>query len=317
MIKVVVSFFFFTKKKESKGTMVLRVGTDCSGIDAPIQALMNLRIPFVHVFSNDTDVLCGETITANFHPKSLVVGPGADITKRDVSLMEPVDLYVCGFPCQPFSKLGARMGFEDPRGIVFFGCLTYIRHHRPRFVVLENVKTLLTIDESRTWNRIVSLLTELTDYHFSHSIMDTKDFGIPQSRRRLYIVGVRDDAPFEFPTPIDTTPPVENFLDDDESLNLNITHERRGSQFSNALALTPVLQERGSVFVDILQYRTPSRILKKGSLSLHAFFAQATCGAFQNGGGQLKENFFLCRGFQSTSKFQYHITSSENKSETQ
>ena len=106
--------------------MTLRVGTDCSGIDAPIQAMKNLQVPFDHVFSNDTDVLCGETIMANFNPKSVVVGPCADITTRDVSSMEPVDLYVCGFPCQPFSKLGARMGFEDPRGIVFFGCLAYI-----------------------------------------------------------------------------------------------------------------------------------------------------------------------------------------------
>ena len=247
--------------------MPLRVGTDCSGIDAPIQALINLKVPFVHVFSTDTDVLCGETIRANFCPQSLVVGPHADITTRDVGLMESVDLYVCGFPCQPFSKLGARMGFDDPRGVVFFGCLKYIRYHRPQFVVLENVKTLLTIDESRTWNRIISLLRDIPDYNFSHSVLDTKDFGVPQSRRRLYIVGVRGGS-FDFPTPLSTCPDVSDFLDDE--IDESIAYEPRGSQFENALSLTSTLEERGSVFVDILQYRTISRIPQRG-------FTVATC----------------------------------------
>lgn len=248
--------------------MTIRVGTDCSGIEAPIQALKNLGIPHDHVFSTDTNVLCGETIRANFSPRRLSIGPEADITLRNADDVEPVDLYVCGFPCQPFSKTGHRLGMDDPRGTVFYGCVAYIRAHRPKHYVLENVKTLMTIDEGRTWEHILSLLREVPGYHVSHKIMDTKDYGIPQSRRRVYIVGVRDEEEaFVFPDPIQTpSPRPEDFVQDDAPED----DEERGSQLQNALRLSPVLEERGSVFVDILQYRTPKRVPARG-------FPHATC----------------------------------------
>ena len=253
----------------------MRVGTDCSGIDAPIQALRNLGISHDHIFSTDRDPLCGETIRANFQPRCLTVGPEADITRRDPAHVESVDLYVCGFPCQPFSKLGGRLGFEDPRGTVFFGCLEYIRTHRPKHYVLENVKTLLTIDEGRTWNHILNLLNAVGGYQVSHQIMDTKDYGIPQSRRRLYIIGVRRDDPdeplFSFPPPLALgSSPLDYVVHDPTQLDRDIVDEARGSQRDTALSLTPLLTARGSVFVDILQYRSESRIPLRG-------FPHATC----------------------------------------
>ena len=87
---------------------ILRVGTDCSGIEAPIQALLQLKIPFRHVFSSDIDKYCIQSIKANYNPE-IIFGdkdgafPEGDITKRNIKDVPDIDLYVCGFPCQSFS----------------------------------------------------------------------------------------------------------------------------------------------------------------------------------------------------------------------
>lgn len=251
---------------------MLRVGTDCSGMEAPIQALVNLGILHTHKFSCDVDPLCGQTIGANFDPEMLLVGPACDIMRRDVAAVPSVDLYVCGFPCQPFSKLGGRRGFVDPRGSVFFGCLQYIRHHSPKYFVLENVKTLLTIDNGQTWRTIMSMLRAVPGYEVSHAVMNTKDYGIPQSRRRLYIVGMRDvERAFEFPPPIPLTCSPSDFVEEVEArVDQAVANEPRGSQRARALRLTPLLERRGATFVDVLQYRSGSRIPARG-------FPLATC----------------------------------------
>jgi len=100
---------------------MLRVGTDCSGIEAPIQALQQLKIPFRHIFSSEIDEYCIQSIKANYKPK-IIFGdkngkfPEGDIRKRNIKDVTDIDLYVCGFPCQPFSTAGIRQGLEDERG---------------------------------------------------------------------------------------------------------------------------------------------------------------------------------------------------------
>lgn len=111
----------------------LRVGTDCSGIEAPIMALTQLTVPFVHEFSSEIDKHCIASIRANYDPK-IIFG---DMTKRK---LKDIDLYVCGFPCQPFSDAGKRQGVKDPRGTIFWECLRVIRYKKPTFFILENVK---------------------------------------------------------------------------------------------------------------------------------------------------------------------------------
>jgi DNA (cytosine-5)-methyltransferase 1 len=177
---------------------ILRVGTDCSGIEAPIQALLQLNIPFEHIFSSEIDKYCIKSIKANYEPK-IIFGdkdgpfPEGNITKRNIKDVPDIDLYVCGFPCQPFSTAGERKGFEDKRGNVFFSCLEVIKIKQPKYFILENVKGLKSHDKGNTWNIIWNSILELENYGYiiKWKILNTKDYGIPQNRERIYIVGVK------------------------------------------------------------------------------------------------------------------------------
>lgn len=179
----------------------LRVGTDCSGIDAPIVALQQLKIPFSHEFSSEIDPHCISTIRANFTPK-IIFG---DITQRHLKDIPDIDLYVCGFPCQPFSLAGKREGVRDPRGTLFWECLRVIRSKKPMMFVLENVRGLLSIDGGETFKTMIDELKKLKNYNVYWKVLNTADYGIPQSRKRVFIVGIlkkRIKKEFEWPEPI-------------------------------------------------------------------------------------------------------------------
>lgn len=197
---------------------MLRIGTDCSGVDTPVLALRALGIPHRHVFSSETNPSCVRTILANTPPEILYGNPSSttpdgDVTTRDQSRTPPCDLYVCGFPCQPFSVSGSLKGTDDSRGTVFWACLSYIRTQRPRWFVLENVRNLVHFQRGTVFESILRALHDLPGYTTSHAVLNTKDFGVPQSRNRVYIVGVRDsEVPFVFPSPV-PMPPPEDFVD--------------------------------------------------------------------------------------------------------
>jgi DNA (cytosine-5)-methyltransferase 1 len=184
---------------------ILKVGTDCSGIESPIQALINTGVDFHHVFSSDIDKFVIKSIKANYTP-DIIFGdksgpfPEGDITKRDINDVPDIDLYVCGFPCQSFSQAGDRKGFNDERGNVFFSCVDVIRNKKPSYFILENVKGLLSHDKKRTFTRIMQELNSLEEYTVSWKVLNTRDYGIPQNRERVYIVGVKDSSTeFIFP----------------------------------------------------------------------------------------------------------------------
>lgn len=182
----------------------LRIGTDCSGIEAPIQALLQLKINFKHVFSSEIDKYCIKSIKANYDPE-IIFGdkegpfPEGDITKRNINDVPDIDLYVCGFPCQPFSIAGDRKGFADKRGNVFFSCLEVIEVKQPKYFILENVKGLLNHDKGNTWNVILKSLIILEKYGYTvkWKVLNTKDYGIPQNRERIFIIGSKKE--FEWP----------------------------------------------------------------------------------------------------------------------
>ncbi len=166
---------------------MLKVGTDCSGIEAPIQALKNLGIPFLHEFACDTDKFVRMSIEANYTPNHFY----EDITTRDNTTAPYVDVYVAGFPCQPFSMCGARRGIEDMRGTIVYHCIDYIKTQRPKYFVLENVIGILSIQNGEVFDSILTLLREIEGYSVEYIKLNTKDFGLPQNRQRVFIVGSR------------------------------------------------------------------------------------------------------------------------------
>ena len=201
---------------------ILRVGTDCSGIEAPIQALMQLNIPFKHVFCSDIDKFVIQSIKANYKPE-IIFGDkdglfkDGDITKRNIDDVPDIDLYIAGFPCQPFSSAGDRRGLNDPRGTVFYSCLKVIETKQPKYFILENVKGLMTHDKGNTWNIMCNLLKELERFGYivKWKILNTKDYGIPQNRERIYIVGCKDKN-FEWPEKKEMDD-LKNYVDEEDN----------------------------------------------------------------------------------------------------
>ena len=182
---------------------MLRVGTDCSGIDSPIMALKVLGVPHKHLFSCEKDRNARAAIQGNFAPEIMY----EDITTRDLAGVQEVDLYVCGFPCQSFSTLGKKGGLDASP--IFFYARDYIVSKRPAVFLLENVMGLLTHDKGATFGRIMSDLTSIGGYDVRYAVINSQDHGLPQSRQRLYILGTsseEDKENVEFPPP--TRPPV-------------------------------------------------------------------------------------------------------------
>ena len=191
---------------------MIKVGTDFSGIGAPEQALTNLGIDFESVFACEIDKYARKSFLAiHKQPKTFY----EDITKRDHSEVEQLDLYVAGFPCQAFSMAGQRKGFDDVRGTLFFNVADFIRINQPKCFVLENVKGLISHDDGKTFQTIISLLSDNggtvnkqmfipyfldgLGYHIYYKVMNTKHHGIPQNRERIFIVGFKDFRDFNFP----------------------------------------------------------------------------------------------------------------------
>jgi DNA (cytosine-5)-methyltransferase 1 len=204
---------------------VLRVGTDCSGIEAPIQALIQMSIPFKHVFSSEIDKYCIKSIKANYNPE-IIFGdkdgtfPEGDITKRNSEDIPDIDLYVCGFPCQPFSMAGERKGFKDKRGNVFFSCLEVIEKKQPKYFILENVKGLKSHDKGNTWKVIWDSVLELERFGYTvkWKILNTKDYGIPQNRERVFIVGCKGKD-FDWPEKKEMDD-LKNYIDEEDNRSI-------------------------------------------------------------------------------------------------
>lgn len=166
---------------------MLRVGTDCSGLEAPLIALDQLGVKYEHIFSSEVNASARRVITKLFRPNIMY----SDMTTRDNSIAPEVDLYVCGFPCQTFSLLGKKGGMK--RSPIFYYVRDYIREKRPKVFVLENVKNLLHFNGGKTFDMIISTLRE-SPYDVAFRMLDSQSFGVPQSRRRVYILGIRQDC---------------------------------------------------------------------------------------------------------------------------
>lgn len=152
-----------------------------------------IRLPFHElgyrcVFSSEWDKHAQQTYLANFGEM-----PFGDITKEGTKRHIPAhfDLLLAGFPCQAFSIMGKMKGFADTRGTLFFEVATILERHKPQAILLENVKQLTTHDHGRTFQTILRILQEL-GYHVKWKVLNALDFGLPQKRERVIMVGFRD-----------------------------------------------------------------------------------------------------------------------------
>ena len=195
----------------------IRVGTDCSGIEAPLQALQLLNIPYKHIFSCDNDPHVVKSIKANHNPKILY----DNIFERNVKELPLLDFYIAGFPCQTFSTLGKRAGFDDIRGTIFFECYNAIKNTKPKFFILENVKGLINHDKGKTFEIILDKLTKLKTYNIYWKLFNTKNYGVPQSRERIYIVGIdkKIDNGFTFPKSVILSITVKDIIESYETID--------------------------------------------------------------------------------------------------
>ena len=158
------------------------------------------------VFSSEWDEQAQKTYLANYGEV-----PFGDITKESTKAFIPdnFDVLCAGFPCQAFSLAGKRLGFEETRGTLFFDVAEILRRKRPKAFFLENVKGLLIHDKGKTIQTILKVLREDLDYYVPDpQIVNAMNFGVPQHRERVYIVGFRKDMgveEFTYPTPTDKT----------------------------------------------------------------------------------------------------------------
>jgi DNA (cytosine-5)-methyltransferase 1 len=148
------------------------------------------------VFSSDIDQWANETYFINFGEY-----PKGDITKIDSEEIPDHDILCAGFPCQPFSLAGRRLGFSDTRGTLFFEIERILKDKNPKAFLLENVRGLVNHDNGNTFKTIKTSLTDL-GYNVFHRVLNTKDYGIPQNRERIFLVGFKDKVNFEFPKPV-------------------------------------------------------------------------------------------------------------------
>ena len=213
----------------------LKIGTDFSGIGAPEQALKNLGYDFENVFFCEIDKHAARSYQAIHESKKYY----EDITKRDHAEVEPLDLYVAGFPCQSFSMAGKRKGWAtdengqpvDKRGTLFFDVAKFIQINQPKVFILENVKGLLSHEGGKTYQTITDILTngggtlngqmclDVFDdglgYHVYAQVLNSKNHGVPQNRERIFIVGFKDFRPFSFPIKEPLKKKLKDILEDE------------------------------------------------------------------------------------------------------
>ncbi|WP_120952298.1 DNA (cytosine-5-)-methyltransferase [Helicobacter sp. L8] len=168
------------------------------------------------VFSSEINPLACQTYKANFKGS-----PAGDITQIQATDIPTFDILCAGFPCQSFSIMGAQGGLEDDRGALFFEIVRILAHHKPLAFLLENVKQLCTHQQGHTLKTILDTLTSL-GYSVRYGVLNALDFGIPQKRERLFLVGflnphLANAFSFDFPkipydlnNALESNPPISS-----------------------------------------------------------------------------------------------------------
>jgi DNA (cytosine-5)-methyltransferase 1 len=191
----------------------IKIGTLFSGIGAIETAFKRLKLNHSIVFAGDIDPHVKKSYLANYALKE--ENWHDDVTKFNAEKYNgKIDLLVGGSPCQAFSMVGKRLGLEDIRGTLFYDFARIVSQTEPKVFIFENVKGLVNHDEGRTWKVVQDVFNDL-GYKIFPKVLNSRDYGIPQNRERVYIVAFRDkNINFEFPKKIKLQHTMQDFLED-------------------------------------------------------------------------------------------------------
>lgn len=197
----------------SKPENTIRLATMFSGIGAIEYALRRLKLNTNIVFASDIDNFVKESYFANYEiEESKWYNNVADIDGRKYK--NKIDLLVGGSPCQSFSMVGKRKGLNDTRGTLFYEFARVVDEARPKVFIFENVKGLVNHDKVNTFQTIKAVFDEI-GYKYHFQLLNAKNYGIPQHRERIFIVGFRNQkSKFEFPESIPLESSMQDFLED-------------------------------------------------------------------------------------------------------
>ena len=183
------------------------------------------------VFTSEINEDCQLVYAQNYGDK-----PAGDITKIEAGAIPAFNVLCAGFPCQSFAIAGKQLGFDDPRGQLFFEICRIAEAHRPPLMILENVPNLLAHDNGETFRIVKAHLHDL-DYDVAHEVLNASDFGVPQARRRVFLVCSRSGlGRFEFPRPTKTDITLSDvLLSPEETSRWNVALENRRPVLSRNL----------------------------------------------------------------------------------
>lgn len=264
----------WNKLSQLNKSLCINIGTSFSGIGSPEFAIKRLGIKHNILFAGDIDDNCKETYFANY--KISEENWHKDVRLFDAcKFLNNVDLYVGGSPCQSFSIGGKRKGLEESRGTLFYEYARLVKECSPKVFIYENVTGMLNHDGGRTWKIISEIFNEL-GYFWTYWILNSKDFGIPQNRKRIYVVGFRKDfkeffAKLQTPTPQELHFEVKDFLEDNilnkyylpEKGFLRVVDPKHNRHvvLNSRIARTQIANQQFNWYGDIrIEYNIPERL---------------------------------------------------------
>ncbi|WP_462267779.1 DNA cytosine methyltransferase [Mucilaginibacter sp.] len=197
----------------SNPAATVKIGTLFSGIGAIETAFKRLKLNHKIIFAGDIDPHVKKSYLSNYPLNE--EDWHNDVTKFNAEKYKgKIDLLVGGSPCQAFSMVGKRLGLEDIRGTLFYDFARIVSQTEPQVFIFENVKGLVNHDGGRTWQVVQDVFHDL-GYKIHPKILNSKDFGIPQHRERIFVVGFKDtNVNFEFPAKIRLEHTMQDFLED-------------------------------------------------------------------------------------------------------
>lgn len=201
------------KKGFKQPNRTIQVATTFSGIGAIEYAFHRLGLNHKIMFAGDINNNCKTAYTANYDLEAHAWH--TDICSFSATGYKgEIDLLVGGAPCQAFSIVGNRLGFDDTRGTLFREFARIVKECEPKVFIFENVQGLYNHDNGRTWEVISNTFQEYCGYHIYFRRLNSKNYGIPQHRERLFCIGFKEHTNFLFPKPIELNYKMYDFLED-------------------------------------------------------------------------------------------------------